>query len=130
MRTNSGSILRSTRKGLIIMPKLSWNSSIAAGATFQPLLGWQYEYSPFGGVISILHRAVLTGIVATITTGSDTLQERSPVSAGGTDGVIPSSLDVPPLVEEVAQGDRLKILYENTSGAGVIVTGEIDLAPG
>ena len=117
------------RKGFTV-PKLSWNSSIAAGATFQPLLGWQYEYSPFGGVISILHRTTLTGVVATITTGSDTLQERSPVSAGGTDGVIPSSLDVPPLVEEVAQGDRLKILYENTSGVGVTATGEIDLAPG
>lgn len=111
------------------MPKFSWNQSLAGGATFEPLNGWQYEYAPFGGMITVLHRATLTGIVATVTTGSDTLQERSPVSAGGTDGVMPSALDVPPLVDEVAAGDRLKIAYSNTSGVAVIVTGEIDYTP-
>jgi len=111
------------------MPKLSWTQSIAAGATFLPLNGWQYEYVPRGGQINVLHNATAVGIVNTITTGSDTLQERSPVSAGGTAGVIPSALDVPPLVEEVAAGDRLKILYSNTSGGAVTVVGEIDYNP-
>ncbi len=111
------------------MPKLSWNQSIAANATFLPLNGWQYEYVPRGGNITVLHDAAAVGIVNTITTGSDTLQERSPVSAGGTAGVVPSALDTPPLVEEVAAGDRLKILYENTTGGAVNVQGEIDYNP-
>lgn len=111
------------------MPKLSWSSSIAANATFLPLNGWQYEYVPRGGQINVLHNTTGVGIVCTITTGSDTLQERSPVSAGGVAGVIPSALDVPPLVEEVAAGDRLKILYENTTGAALTAIGEIDYNP-
>lgn len=111
------------------MPKLSWNQSIAAGATFEPLNGWQYEYAPAMGGINILHTATAIGVVCTITAGSDTLQERSPVSAGGTDGVIPSYLDTPPLEELVTGGDRLKILYSNTSGGAVIVQGQIDYSP-
>jgi len=108
------------------MAKLSWSQAIAAGALFRPLDGWQYEYVPFGGIIQILHRATAIDVVATITSGSDTLQERSPVSAGGTAGVIPSSLDVPPLIDEVAGGDRVKIQYENTSAGVITVDGEID----
>jgi len=111
------------------MPKLSWTQSIAGGALFRPLDGWQYEYVPFGGAIAILHDAGAVGIVATITSGSDTLQERSPISAGGTTGVIPSPFDVPVLVDEVAGGDRIKIQYENTSGGAVVVNGEIDYTP-
>lgn len=110
------------------MPKLSWSEDVAAGAVFLPIsaAGWQYEYVPVGGIISLLHRAVAVGVVVTVTTGSETLQERSPVSAGGTAGVMPSALDVPALVDEVAQGDRVKISYENTSGAAIFVDGEIE----
>jgi len=110
------------------MPKLSWTESIAANATFLPIsaAGWQYEYVPSGGIISILQRAVATGVVVTVTTGSETLQERSPVSGGGTAGEIPSGFDVPALVDEVAQGDRIKISYENTTGAAINIDGEIE----
>lgn len=108
------------------MPKLSWSQAVVAGAIFRPLDGWQYEYVPFGGIISILHRATAIDVVATITTGSDTLQERSPVSAGGTAGVIPSGFDVPALVDEVAGGDRVKIQYENVSAGTINVEGEIE----
>jgi len=111
------------------MPQLSWTQAVVAGATFQPILGWQYEYVPFGGAIKINHDAAAVGVVATVTSGSDTLQERSPLSAGGTTGVFPSDLDVPPLIDEVAAGDRIKILYENTSGGTVNVQGIIDYTP-
>lgn len=108
------------------MPKLSWSQSVAAGAIFRPLDGWQYEYVPFGGIITMLQRADAVGLVVTVTTGSDTLQERSPVSAGGTLGNIPSSFDVPALVDEVAGGDRIKIQIENTTVAAIGVDGEIE----
>lgn len=107
------------------MPSLTWSQSIAAGATFRPLDGWQYEYVPMGGVIEILHRSVPLGLIATITSGSDTLQERSPVPAGGTAGVIPSAFDVPPIVDEVAAGDRVKISYQNPTGGAIQVDGII-----
>ena len=111
------------------MPSLVWTQSIAAGAIYRPLDGWQYEYAPIGGAIKILHNATAVGIVATITSGSDTLQERSPVSAGGTAGVVPSDQTVPPVVDMIAAGDRLKIQYENTTGGAVTVTGVIDYTP-
>lgn len=111
------------------MPSLTWSSSVAAGATFRPLDGWQYEYIPVGGAVEILHRATAVDMVVTITSGSDTLQERSPVPAGGTAGSIPSPFDVPAIVDEVAAGDLQKILYENTSGAAITVDGVINYTP-
>lgn len=108
------------------MPSLTWSQSVAGGATYRPLDGWQYEYVPAGGRIEILHRATAVGMVATITSGSDTLQERSPVPAGGTAGVTPSGFDVPAIMDLVAAGDRLKILYENTTGGAVTVDGTIN----
>lgn len=112
------------------MPVLTWTQSVAAGATYEPLNGWQYEYIPFGGSIRILTDATAVDVVATVTSGSDTLQERSPVSAGGTTGVLPSVLDVPEIVDQVAAGDRQKILYENTSAGAIVINGFIDYRPG
>lgn len=111
------------------MPQLTWSQDVAAGAVFRPLDGWQYLYVPFGGMIKINHDAAAVGVVVTITSGSDTLQERSPVSAAGTAGVIPSDLDTPPIVDEVAAGDLIKIQYENTTVAAIEVQGMIDYTP-
>lgn len=111
------------------MPSLTWTSSVAAGATYRPLDGWQYEYVPMGGQVQILQDATAVGVVATITSGSDTLQERSPVPAGGTAGVIPSVLDVPAIGDLVAAGDRLKVQYENTTAGAITVNGVIEYQP-
>lgn len=108
------------------MPSLTWSQSVAAGAIYRPLDGWQYEYVPMGGQVAILQDATAVGVVATITSGSDTLQERSPVPAGGAAGVIPSALDVPSISDLVAAGDRLKIQYENTTGGAITVNGVIE----
>jgi len=116
------------------MPNLTWTQSIAAGATFEPLTGWQYEYSPWGGHIEIVHEATVVGVVSTISSGSDTLQERSPVSAqrlaAPIPGAMPSALDQLPVSDDIAAGDRLKIFYENTTGGAVNVQGTIVLQPG
>lgn len=108
------------------MPNLTWVESVAAGAVYRPLDGWQYEYVPMGGTIEILHDASAVGMVVNISSGSDTLQERSPVPAGGTAGVIPSALDVPAIMDAVAAGDRVKIQYENTTGGAISVQGQIN----
>jgi len=111
------------------MPSLPFTSSVGAGATYQPLSGWQYEYIPFGGVIEILMDATAVGLVATVTSGSDTLQERAPIPAGGTAGVIPSAFNVPAITDEVAAGDRVKILVENPTGGAQTVNGIIAYQP-
>lgn len=111
------------------MPSLMWTQSIAAGATFDPLDGWNYQYVPAPGVISILHNATAVGIVATVTSGSDQLLQEAPVPAGGVAGVIPSSLNVPPVVDAVGPNDRQSIRYRNTSAGAVTVNGSIDYTP-
>ena len=111
------------------MPSLNFTASLLAGALYQPLLGWQYEYVPRGGGIKLLHDCTGVGIVGTVTAGSDTLMERSPIDAGGTTGVIPSSFDVDPLTDEVMGGDRIKAVYENTTGGTLIVNGKVEYLP-
>jgi hypothetical protein len=114
------------------MPNLTWSQDVAAGATFEPLTGWQYEYSPWGGHIEIVHECEGVGVVCTISSGSDTLQERSPVSVErvAKEGALPSALEQLPVSDDIAAGDRIKIFYENTNAAARYVQGTIVLQPG
>ena len=67
------------------MPSFTWSQSIAAGATFNPLDGWNYEFVPRPGVVKILHRATAVGLVATVTSGWDELlqEARGNLASGG-----------------------------------------------
>lgn len=107
------------------MPAFSWTQSIAAGATFDPLDNWQYRYAPYKALMELFHRATATGVVVTVTTGSDTVQEESPVSGGGTASVIPSRLNIEPVTDKVDAGDLLKIRYRNTTAGAITVDGYI-----
>ncbi len=111
------------------MPSLTFTQSIAAGAVFDPLDGWNYQYVPRPGIIKLNHNATAVGLVATWTSGSDQLLQESPVPAGGTSGVIPSDFTVPPVVDQVAQGDRQSIRYRNPTGGAIIVNGVVDYTP-
>lgn len=111
------------------MPSFPFTSSVAAGATYLPLDGWQYEYLPFPAMVEILLNATATGVVGTVTSGADTLMEESPVQAGGTAGVIPSPLNTPALQDAAAAGDRLKIRVRNTTAGAITVNGIINITP-
>lgn len=108
------------------MSAFTWTQSVMAGATFDPLDGWNYQYVPAPGVIKILHNATASGMVATITSGTDQLLQEAPVPAGGTAAVLPSAFSVPAIVDAVAPNDRVSIRYRNTSGAAITVNGSID----
>jgi hypothetical protein len=108
------------------MASLTWSQAILTLTQFNPLVNWQYQYVPFGGGIQILHRATAVGLVCTVTNGSDTMQERSPVPAGGTAGSIPSAFDVPAISGLVAAGDFLKIAYDNPTAGTITVDGVIN----
>lgn len=113
----------------LLDPMFTWSQSVAAGATFNPLDGWQYEYLPYPCKVEIFHRATLTGMLATVTSGSDTLMEEAPVSAGGTAGVTPGRLNIEPLTDDAAAGDRLKIRYRNTNAGANTIDGQIIITP-
>lgn len=111
------------------MPALTWSQAIAAGATFNPLDGWNYEFLPRPGVVKYLHRATAVGLVATITSGSDQLLQEAPVPAGGTAGQIPSEFNVPPIIDGVSAGDRQAVRYRNPTGGAITVDGMVDYTP-
>jgi hypothetical protein len=78
---------------------------------------WQYEFLPWPAQVILLLRSTDVNLRATVYSGSETIQERSPVQAGGTAGVTPSELNTPAISFIAAAGDRLKITVDNV-GAG------------
>jgi hypothetical protein len=111
-------------------PQLPFSTLLAASALgINPLSGWQYEYLPWPAAIILLIRATGTGVNSTVYSGSETIQERAPVQAGGTAGVTPSELNTPAISWQAAGGDRLKILLDNTTAAAVTVDGLIIANP-
>ncbi len=111
------------------MPSFIYSQSVAAGATFEPLTGWQYQYLPWPAEVNVLSRATAVAVVQVFTSGSETIVEESPVQAGGTAGVTPSSLNTPIQGWHAAAGDLLKLRYRNTSGAAITVDGIIEVQP-
>jgi len=111
------------------MPSFIYSVSVAAGATVNPLVGWQYQYLPWPAEVTVLSRAVAIAMVQTFTSGSETIVEESPVQAGGTAGVTPSPLNTPVQGWLAAAGDLLKLSYRNTSGAAIVVDGIIEVQP-
>lgn len=111
------------------MPSFTFSQSVAAGATFNPLVGWQYQYLPWPAEVTVLARATAIAMLQVYTSGSETIVEESPVQAGGTAGVIPSPLNTPVQGWHAAAGDLLKLNYRNTSGAAITVDGIIEAMP-
>ena len=111
------------------MPSFTWSQSIAAGATFNPLSGWVYEFVPRPGVVKYLHRATATGLVATITSGSDELLQEPPVPAGDTAGQTHFEFNVAPITDGVSAGARQQVRYRNPTGGAITIDGIIDYTP-
>ncbi len=112
------------------MPQLNFTQLLAANQLgFNPVSGWQYEYLPWPAHILLLVRAVAVGVNLTMYSGSETIQERSPIQSGGTAGVTPSELNTPAVSFQAAAGDRLKALIDNTTAGAINVDGIIIANP-
>lgn len=109
--------------------KFNISQLIAAGATFDALTGWQYETPDTPCMIEILERATATGLVSVHSSAGDTLQQESPVQAGGTAGTIPSRLNTEPITGRAPQFQKLKSFYRNPTGGGVTIDYAIVLTP-
>jgi len=108
----------------------SWSQSLAAGAIANPLdtagQEWKYKYVPYDCIVEVIHRATAVGMVVQITTGSDEVQQTSPVSAGGTAGTLTGRLNVEPVTFRAKAGDLVIISYRNTTAGAITVDGTIE----
>lgn len=108
------------------MPSFPFSEEIAAGAVLRPLEHWHYERVPVGGIIKLMHYTTAAGVLGTFISGTDTLLQRTQISAGSPGaGQTPNEFAVPPIIDEVAAGDKLDLEYENTTGGPLTVDGII-----
>lgn len=112
------------------MPQLVFSTLFTANQLgVNPISGWQYEFLPWPAHVILLMRSTTTGNRATVYSGSETIQERSPVQGGGTIGTTPSELNTPAVAWIAAAGDRLKVLLDEVSGGTPTVDGVIIVNP-
>ena len=112
------------------MPQFTFSTAMTANQLgLNPLAGWQYEWTPYPCSIMLLIRATTTGVRLTIFSGSETIQERTPVQGGGTAGVTPSELNTPAVAFLAPGGDRLKLVVDEVAGGTPTVDGVIILNP-
>ena len=118
------------------MPRFTFSEAMTANQRgLDPVASWQYKRVPFtgrwaaGAVVQLLARSTATGTTMSVVTGSQTVQQESPVQAGGTAGTTPSVLNTSPVTWSAAPGDQLNILLNETAGSTPTVDGEIVIEP-
>jgi len=112
------------------MPQFPFSQAMTANQLgFNPLSGWQYEYLPWPASVILLVRSTTTGNRLTIFSGSETIQERTPVQGGGTAGVTPTEFTTAPVSFMAAAGDRLKLVIDEVAGGTPTVDGVIIVNP-
>lgn len=87
--------------------------NLLANATAFPLANNQYEYLPFPARVEFAIVANAAGIVATVFSGSDLLQQEGPVTNKATPPLYPDDF----MLDDVAgAGERLNVILRETAG--------------
>jgi len=116
------------------MPSLIWSDGLIANQLGQaPIAGWQFERVPNafvnGAYVAVLQRATTVDARQSIFSGSQNIQQRSPVQAGGTAGTTPSALNTPVIDWMATPDDLLSVLNDEVGGAVVTIDGIITIEP-
>lgn len=106
------------------MPMFPFSATVAPGATYLPLANWQFRQPARPAILEVFVNAAAVGCVQNLTTGAESIvQAETPVSAGGTAGVLPARLNTEPAVDQVEAGDEIVLTVRNTSVGGIVVNG-------
>ena len=112
------------------MPQFPFSQALTANQLgFNPLSGWQYEWTPYPCAVILLIRSTGVSSRLTIYSGSETVQERTPIQGGGTAGTTPSELNTTPVSFIAPGGDRLKLVIDEVGGLTPTVDGVVILNP-
>ena len=115
------------------MPQITIRNVLAANGTAQLLSGTQYEFLPpamfpRGALAEFATLTDATGVLRTVQTGSDVIEEESPVNIG-TINVQPVYPDNFTLNDVIGPGERINVKVRDTSGAQRIVMATVRLTP-
>jgi len=116
------------------MPSLVWSDALVANQLGQaPIAGWQFERVPSafvnGAYVAVIQRATTVDVRVSIFTGSQNIQQRSPVPGGGTTGQTPVTFNTPMIDFQATPDDLLSILNDEIGGAAANVDGIITIEP-
>jgi len=116
------------------MPSFPVSQALTASQQgFNPLTGWQYEFIPQawrrGALVRIFARGTTNGVRLTVFSGSQTIQQRSPVQGGGTAGVTPTVFTTPAIEFRAMPGDRLITSFDEVLAGAPTVDAIITVEP-
>lgn len=113
------------------MAFFTYSASLAAGASVNPLdisgNTWKYNRAPYDATVEIIANATATGVVCTLTAGSDEIMQECPITAGGTAAVLPARLNVEPVTFSVKAGDVIQPRYRNTTAGAITLNFSIEM---
>jgi hypothetical protein len=113
--------------------QISVRTALVASSTALVLQGTQYEFLPpsiypRGALVEFGTLADATGVLRTVQTGSDVVEEESPVNVG-TINQQPVYPDNFTLNDLVGPGERINLKLRDTSGVARIVTTIVRFTP-
>jgi len=116
------------------VPSFIWSRALIANQLGDlPLTGWQFERVPTafgsGAYIAILQRATTVNARQSIFSGSQNIQQRTPIPAGGTAGFTPVLFNTPVVDWMATPDDLLSISNDEVGGAAVTIDGIITIEP-
>lgn len=110
------------------MPSVPIRTVMTASGTSFPLQGTRYEIAPYDCAIEIAIQADATGVLATLGSGTDAIQDEGPVQLA-TINVSPKYPDDFYLSDVVGRGERIVYQLRDTSGAIRTVLSVIKITP-
>jgi len=115
------------------MSQIVVRTALGANTQANALTGTQYEYLPpgmfpRGAFVEFATIADATGVLRTIQTGSDVVEEESPVNIG-TINVQPVYPDSFTCNDLVGPGERINVKLRDTSGVARTVTTMVRFTP-
>ena len=100
------------------VPAIGFIENIFAGST--------YEFLPWMADLNLGITGAATGLLATVNTGSDVVQEESPVTVLTRFPVIPDDMDIQ---DRALPQERIVVKVRNTTGAAITVRSILQLTP-
>jgi hypothetical protein len=110
------------------MPTVSKLTLVGAGLTVNPFQGDQFEMPGFSAMVEFACIGEATGLIATIYSGSDLLQQAAPVNqrAAGVPPVYPDDYQI---TDVIAATERIQVSVSNPTAGGINVRTVAKLTP-